>query len=322
MSFVGLLQFVVVTAGLLALATALATAAAWPLLRPRLDRLEPARRARFLTALTVAPLGVALIHATLCLIPEALGAVWPALDHCLYHAHGGDGGLCSAHVAGSAFAWILPGVVVLLLLVPLGRQLRRTMAGRRQLAALTATARPDATLGVRILECDAPFAATGVGAQVLVSSGLLERLDRALLPVVLAHERAHQRRRDPLLRAVAMVVSAVHLPRVRAELLRDLELASEQACDEEAAVRVGDRLLVARALLAVERLFPAPAAATAGLRFGGAHLVARVESLLAPARPAATARDRGMIAVALAVLVALSDPLHHLAENIITILGI
>jgi beta-lactamase regulating signal transducer with metallopeptidase domain len=104
-------------------------------------------------------------------------------------------------------------------------------------------------------------------------------------------------------------------------LLADLELATEQACDEQAAARLGDRLLVARALLAVERLMT-PAVVCPGVhRFGAAQLSARVEALLAPRLPAASLRaEHGGMVLAVVISLLLTDPLHHLAETIITLL--
>ena len=83
---------------------------------------------------------------------------------------------------------------------------------------------------------------------------MLERLSPDHLRAVLEHERAHLRRQDPLWRLVAALLASAHVSAVRRTLLDDLELASEHACDEEAGARIGSRVLVAQALLAVERL--------------------------------------------------------------------
>ncbi len=323
MSVLALLQFVLLTVSLFTLACSLLVAALYPRLRRRVARLEPARRARVLTALAAAPLVVGVVHTAICFAPGVLGVVWPALDHCLYHS--GHAHLCAVHLpvaSGSMASWLLLGFFVALFGLPLALGTLRLVRGRRLLAQLRGAARPDATLGVHLVDDTRPFAATGPGTGILVSTALLKRLDAALLPAVPEHERAHLARRDPMLRAVATLLASAQLPWTRRRLLDDLELATEQACDEQAAACLDDdRLLVARALLAVERLMTAPTQLACAHHFGAAHLSARVESLLAPRQPATSSRvERGWLLVAVAVSVMLTDPLHHLAETIITML--
>lgn len=319
MSVLGLLQFVLLTASLFTLVTALLVSAIHPLARRRLARWEPARRARLLTGLAAAPLVVGVAHTALCLAPGVLGVIWPALDHCLYHV--GHAHLCAVHLpvaSGTLASWLLLGFFALLFGAPLVITLARMARTRRLLAQLRGTARggPD---GVHVVDDLRPFAATGLGTGILVSTALLEQLDPALLPAVLAHERAHLERRDPVLRAIAAVLASAQLPATRRTLLADLELATEQACDERAAARLGDRLLVARALLAVERLMT-PRFAGA-MHFGAAHLSSRVEALLSPRLPETSTRaESGWLAAAVVVSVLLTDPLHHLAETVVALI--
>ncbi|MEC9072391.1 MAG: hypothetical protein VX938_08440, partial [Myxococcota bacterium] len=80
--FLGLFQFFVLSVAMLAGVVALATAVVYPQLRPRLKTMGPARRARLLTVLCMAPLVLALIQTGLLFAPGVLGAVWPELDHC------------------------------------------------------------------------------------------------------------------------------------------------------------------------------------------------------------------------------------------------
>jgi hypothetical protein len=128
-------------------------------------------------------------------------------------------------------------------------------------------------------------------------------------------------------RCAARLLSWPHLPALRRALLAELALFSEQACDAEAARRVGDRLLVAEAILAVERLLAAraPVEAAALPAFGGSPVAERVRELLAPERtPPPAASTRGLAAFgALGVLtaLALADPLHHATEHLIGLLA-
>ncbi|MDP6943186.1 MAG: hypothetical protein QF464_03470 [Myxococcota bacterium] len=102
----GLLQLFVLSATLLAAALAVVTACIYPWLRPRLSRVGPARRARVLTALSVAPLCLAVVQTSLFFAPGVLGTIWPEMDHCLSHAAGGHMHLCFVHPPGSAGAWL------------------------------------------------------------------------------------------------------------------------------------------------------------------------------------------------------------------------
>jgi Zn-dependent protease with chaperone function len=160
--------------------------------------------------------------------------------------------------------------------------------------------------------------------RVIASRGLLAGLPADLLAAVVAHEEAHSVRRDGLRRALAGVLSVAHLPATRRAVLADLDLAIEQACDDEAGLRVGDRLTVARALLAVRRLGqtrPCPAALGA-LSIGGSSLDARVAALVEePAAPSPRSWRRLTWALACLLGAALAaDTMHHLAESTLGLL--
>src|SRR5205814_9454341 len=99
------------------------------------------------------------------------------------------------------------------------------------------------------------FAAGVFKPDVYVSRGMLSAFGRRELFAVIEHERAHVRRRDTLWRLATRMFSLPYalMPSRRAQLLRELDLAVEQACDEDAATAVGDRLTVAEALLRCAR---------------------------------------------------------------------
>ncbi|MDP6943589.1 MAG: M56 family metallopeptidase [Myxococcota bacterium] len=321
----GLLQLFVLSVAALALAVALVTATVYPWLRPRLTRMGPARRARLLTALCVAPLCIALLQTGLLFVPGVLGALWPELDHCLSHTVAGHVHLCFAHPPGSAGAW-LGWLVVLGVVVgfghPLAKDLARTWRSASLIRQLVHTAQP-VSGGLRIVQSPVPLAAaTAVGAEVLVSSALVETLSPTLLDAVVAHERAHVRRRDPWRRVAAMLFSAGHLPGVRRTLLEDLELACEQASDEEAAQAVGNRLHVAQALLAVTRMAGACTMPVGATAFGASSIEARVASLLAaPAPEGRLLTEVAWLTAAAALAIAVAAPGHHLAEHLIELLA-
>lgn len=285
----------------------------YPRLRPALFRLAPVRRARLLFLLAVGPTLVGALHAILCLSTGLLEA-------CLFHQHGDLPPLCGLHPASAAGVILSVGLLVVLG-VPLVGQIRREVRARRRLRLLSGTAA--VVEGARLVEVETPFAAA-TDREVLMSSGLLQNLAPHLLPAVLAHEQAHLRRRDPARQRWAARLAALWLPGPRGLLLADLELACEQACDEAAADALGDRLLVAQALLAVERLMGAsPALRPVAVGFDGGCLVARIEALMAPPlAPGSAWLDGAAASVSLILLVLLMDPLHHAAEALVGLLGL
>ncbi len=321
----GLVQLFVLSVAVLAGFMALATTLVYPWLRPRLQRVGPARRARLLTALALAPLCVAVLQTGLFFVPGVLGTIWPELDHCLAHAGSGHMHLCVVHPPSSAGTWLGWLAVFALGVVvgrPLLRDLLRTWRSARLVRQLVHTASPSQD-GLLVVDSPVPLAAaTAVGGDVLVSSALIEALSPRLLGAVVAHERAHLRRRDPWRRVIAMWLSAGHLPSTRRALLNDLELACEQASDEEAAVTVGGRLHVAEALVAVARLMGTATLPATALAFGATSIEARIAALLAEPTPEGRPlTEVAWLAVATTAAIGVASPGHHLVEHLIELLA-
>ena len=313
-----------VAALLAAAVVAITIAIAWPRMQARLMQVAPARRARLSTAMCLAPLaaGVALVLA--CLLPSLYAALWPALDHCTHHAdehlH-----LCLAHppTAALGLAGALVGAGALALVLLRGAPgLVRLLRAQGLLARLhdASSAGPG---DVRSVDTDAAFSFAGGALRptIFLSRGLQARLSAPELAAVLAHERAHVRRRDVLRRHVARLGALLHGPGTARALLSALELACEQACDEEAAAALGDRVQVAQAIVAVARLAPRPppalAATTAG--FTAEALTQRVTALLATPTPELAASRWHLLAAA--ALVLLAPALHHATETVLSLLA-
>jgi beta-lactamase regulating signal transducer with metallopeptidase domain len=153
--------------------------------------------------------------------------------------------------------------------------------------------------------------------RVYVSQGLLKQTNEDDLASVLAHERAHAARRDPLRRLIASAGLVLHLPGIAHLLDRLLTRTQEMAADADAVRTVGDRVRVAEALVRFARL-QGPVRAAA-MEFGSGDLEARVRELLDPHQ------RRGLSAVALVgcsaalCLLALfaAHSLHYLAQALL-----
>ena len=284
--------------------------------------MHPELRARIVWLAAAAPSALPALLVALCFVPGLLAAAGLGTDHCARHPEHLH--LClthaSAHLTRAGIALLaLFGALLVAVVVPELRRLART---RRWLARLPRRMQRPAP-DVEVFESAEPFAfAAGLRRpRVLLAASLVEGLPEQQLAAVVEHERAHARRRDPLARLAARVLSFAHLPGVRRALLQELAIASEQACDAEAGRRIGDRLAVAEAILAVERILSASAPARTGIAgFEGNSVAARVRALVAAEPPAPKrAAYRIAAAVALGVGLAVSDPLHHATEHFLAL---
>jgi len=144
----------------------------------------------------------------------------------------------------------LSGLAVTALTV--GGALRELLAARRLRRALTALA-PRPLGEVLVIDDERPraFCAGWLRPRVYVSTGAIAQLDEAALGAVLAHERHHARRRDPLRFAAGRVMAQAlfFLPGL-AELAGRQEALAELSSDESAInAAPGNRSALARAML-------------------------------------------------------------------------
>jgi hypothetical protein len=165
-----------------------------------------------------------------------------------------------------------------------------------------------------VLPTDTPtaYAVPGRPGQIVVSAGMLRRLDADERRVLLAHERAHLRgRHHRYLRVVDLATAAVP---VLDPLRRRVRFATERWADEEAAAAVGDRTLVARAICRAalaqhDGLIPSVMA------MSGDDVGERVEAMLRPAVARGLAAP-ALVAMGLALaagVVSSAFQLHHIA---------
>ncbi|MFE1950876.1 M56 family metallopeptidase [Streptomyces sp. NPDC059524] len=142
----------------------------------------------------------------------------------------------------SLAAGLLLGGAVVMAVRMLWRR-ARTLAA----AAVEAACMP-ARDGVVVIEDDAPdaFALPGLPGRVVVSTGMLDTLDRTEHGILLAHERAHLAGHHYAFVALAQLGAAAN-PFLR-PLARSVTYTVERWADERAAAATGDRGRVARAV--------------------------------------------------------------------------
>jgi hypothetical protein len=146
---------------------------------------------------------------------------------------------------------------------------RQLAAGRRYLRSFPAGAeRVVERTSCRLLELDEPiaFCAGYLRPRIYVSRGAVERLAPAELRAVLAHERHHASRRDPLRRLLARALAdSLFFVPILGRISERYGSIGELAADEAAVSTVGERRSLASALLKFsdDSALPAPIAGIA-----------------------------------------------------------
>jgi Zn-dependent protease with chaperone function len=307
-----LLAFVLAL-GAIAFPTAWAVSAISLLFWPLVRRGSPVTRTEAASGLALLPVLAALLIGAAVAMPSAQAGLGLGPDHCLGHEHHPH--LCLWH------ATHLPPAVALLGAVGWAFWALRTAQVVSGLVRVEGLARDLAATGQRregyVMVPTSAAVCHAVGLlrpQVLVSEAVAQGLDPRGLRAVIAHERAHLARRDPLWSALfALAGTVAPLTAVWAAWWRH---AAEETADDLAAADT-DGPTVARALVAVARMRLPEAA---GLAFGASHLEHRVLRLLGPrpgARPSAAPLGALVLVGLTAVILFAGDvPLHHEVEEV------
>lgn len=289
----------------------------YPVLRVPIMRLQPAHGSALLLLYWAMPVLMAFA-ASLMLFS-------PASDHLLVapHCHGScvTAAQFSPHAPQTEELPIaLAGLLLALLaaVALLGSfiyNLRRGGRMNRQFEALTRRGR-----GYRVLDAQEPvvFTLGWWNPQVFISQGLIEHCSGAQLDVILAHEQAHRQRRDNLRLLLARVFALVLPSGMRQQLMHDLQILCEQACDFAAAEKYG-AIPVAETLVHVGRLVNNAMRPPGAVAFDGGDLSVRVHALLSSdARVSLRFWQLLLMFSALVYVLLLTlDPLHHGAEWLI-----
>lgn len=259
---------------------------------------SPATGARVLTAAVV--LAAASVVAALTLITLAAASELHSVSDAL--------GWCRALYPGDHGAAPWAGAVAGALL--LAAAVRAVCYARRVRVEHAPFAHID---GIEVVACDDPvaFAVPGRPGGVVVSSALFGHLDADERSAVLAHENAHLRlHHHRYVRTVGACAAAFPF---LIPLARQVRFATERWADETAALEVGSRRTVARAIARVA-LMHRPAQMASSLAFSGQGTSDRVNALLHPGDPRRMEVPFAAAgATLLTVLAGSSVEVHHLA---------
>lgn len=221
--------------------------------------------------------------------------------------------LCPIHPSGAS-ELLRPGLLAVAALLPTRLRIWRSLA-RHPLGRGHGE--------VAILDLPHPTALL-VGwwrPSVVVDRRLWDDLSPLHREVVIAHERAHLSRRDPLTLMLLRGLVSLGPTKTGDTLVRGWLNHAERSADAGAAEVVGDRLHVAEALLRCANL----GSPRLSLAWTGGQLEHRVAALLvAEARPTRARPDlskiHGVLIVALGVVVLANTPwLHHQVEHLLNL---
>lgn len=321
-NYFGVIQLGLLAGSGFAILASLVSAMLYPLLRQRIAKLSPELRSTTLLAWLIAPALIGAMLSLLSFMPSIISLFAFVPDHC--SIHDGHLHLCLIHPplpVESSILQLLLAALVGISAFFIGTPLVDLLRAHKFHRSLMMASRHHETDPVRVVDWDMPLALS-VGfrrMRVFISSQLMQTLSPQQLNVVIAHEQAHVSRRDPLRHFIAHAFSFVHIPWLRKALLNDFELATEQACDEVAARKVGDRLQVADTIISVERMFSRQQLPFTVLSIGGSNICQRVESLLLePVVYVPVHRAHILIAATLLFLpITLVNELHHQTESIL-----
>lgn len=293
-----------------------AVAVGHTLARRSIQRLAAHHRARVLGGLLAAPALAGPMLAIWSMAPHW----WLGTDaQCTLHAASHGCGWHLPHGHDALLSWALVLVAATFAFAGL-RRLQRLIALRRQLIHTLKLSQADPVRGVMRLPTSAPMAFTAgwVRPRIYLSDGLIAALDDEALETVIAHERAHARRRDGIWTAALGALSLVHVPAIRRRLLRDWQLAIELCCDAEVATTPARRLALADCLVRVARLTGQHRLAHPSVcAIDGSQVEHRVRALLRPddmQRTSTVAIAAGSCLALVLSIVAFAPVLHELLE--------
>lgn len=287
----------------------------------KLRQMVPQARFVLVAVLALLPLLSGLLALAVVFAPSMLDAHGIVDDHCEDHLHHVFH-VCFLHGSPPPVSnWFVGCSLAGLFLLGSNwaREINVVRRAERWSQQLSQLSLFDDLMGVWVAQTNQPLAVTVglIHPRIFISTRVQEVTTADQYRTVLAHEQAHVRRRDGLMKLLVQFGASFQFKGPRKLLLEELEVAAEQACDEAAAHVLGDRLLVAETILKMRRELNSAPAATMG--FSASALERRVQGMLdghAQAPPNSTFSLFGM--GLLATIVISYDELHHAAEALLS----
>ena len=227
---------------------------AMPAVVRKLDRQPaPSERAKLEMISLVVGVGSLVVALSLCALPVLI-------DLAGLEARG----LGTRHFfpGGSVAGWISVAILGFLLITWVLALVRHFEANRSVLRELRLTSTAQfAGVEVQVVPSDEllAMALANQGGVIVISQGVIDRLDGHQLEAVVRHEQAHIRHNHHWYLILADVVDRfLGVIPLTAKSTNALRLAVEQWADDEAAISTGDRQLISGAMRRIAGLPPAP----------------------------------------------------------------
>ncbi len=289
----------------------------YPVVRPLLFRLHPRYGSALLLFYWTVPFLASISSTLILFLPTVESVLVEAHCHteCLEHAP-------IIHSDGLAwFGVVIGSIVFVLLSAQFVLTMRRSVQLHRQFSSL---GRSRGEYYAIKSQCPLVFTLGWWNPSIYVSDGLALGCDERDLSIILRHEQAHQERRDNLRLLLARLCSAILSQSLARQMMADLQLMTEEACDFRAAEKFG-HIAVAETLVKVKRLLMAhPAPLPMGvLGFAEREVETRIMALLnAASRVSPKPWQLFLLGVGILLgLMLLVSPLHHGSEWVITFLA-
>ena len=282
-------------------------AAAYRLLQPVLQSIDPAQASTFILAwLALAPLA-ALLSSLVLYSPDL--AQWFVAGHC--HTN-----QCLMHGPQSSLAVLPAAIVMVWTLFSVGRcLLQQWLPARRLREQLAEIGNDEGSFVTLASRQPMAFTLGWLAPKIFISRGMQAACSTQEIDCILYHEAAHRQRRDNLRLLTSRLLTAPLPLRWTMPAQEDLKLSCEQACDLQAAAILSPEA-VAAALITVTRA-QQQSAPIGSLAFAGNRTRQRILALLEePQGRMANEKVFAISSVILLSVLAMINPLHRAIELI------
>jgi Zn-dependent protease with chaperone function len=172
---------------------------------------------------------------------------------------------------------------------------------------------------VIVIDSDVPTAFTSglIKPICYVSSGLVKQLTDKELHIVIEHELAHVRKKDPLFKLLFAFFSAYYPRQLAQKLNAKYSLITEHLADQATVMKhsAEDIASTLVKVVRIQKAIPVYANSPASCFFGADNIAQRVQRLLKPInRPIPMAIPIGSMLILLCMTVLAVDATHHLIE--------